>query len=118
MVQSMTNTDTADPTATALQVKELADAGSEIVRITVNNAKAAQAVPELFARLDDSGCSVPIVGDFHYNGHLLLRDHPRSAALLSKYRINPGNVELVGATRTSSPSFASLWTTARRLGSA
>ena len=100
----MTNTDTADPTATALQVKELADAGSEIVRITVNNAKAAQAVPELFARLDDSGCSVPIVGDFHYNGHLLLRDHPRSAALLSKYRINPGNV----GTRRRDENFQSI----------
>ena len=92
VVQSMTNTDTADPAATAAQVKALADAGSEIVRVTVNHRKAAAAVPELFERLADLGCTVPIVGDFHYNGHILLRDFPRAAALLSKYRINPGNV--------------------------
>ena len=92
VVQSMTNTDTADPAATAAQVKALADAGSEIVRVTVNNKLAAAAVPELFERLDDLGCTVPIVGDFHYNGHLLLRDYPRAARLLAKYRINPGNV--------------------------
>ena len=92
VVQSMTNTDTADPAATALQVKALADAGSELVRVTVNNKHAAAAVPELFERLADLGCTVPIVGDFHYNGHILLRDFPRAAALLSKYRINPGNV--------------------------
>ena len=92
VVQSMTNTDTADPAATAAQVRALADAGSEIVRVTVNNKHAAAAVPELFERLADMGCNVPIVGDFHYNGHILLRDFPRAAALLSKYRINPGNV--------------------------
>ncbi len=92
VVQSMTNTDTADAAATAAQVKALADAGSEIVRVTVNNKYAAAAVPELFERLSDLGCTVPIVGDFHYNGHILLRDYPRAAALLSKYRINPGNV--------------------------
>ena len=92
VVQSMTNTDTADPSATAAQVKALADAGSELVRVTVNNKHAAAAVPELFERLADLGCNVPIVGDFHYNGHLLLRDFPRAAELLAKYRINPGNV--------------------------
>ncbi len=92
VVQSMTNTDTADPAATAAQVKALADAGSELVRVTVNNKQATQAVPELFQRLADLGCSVPVVGDFHYNGHILLRDYPRAAALLGKYRINPGNV--------------------------
>ncbi len=92
VVQSMTNTDTADPAATAAQVKALADAGSEIVRVTVNHKHAAAAVPELFERLSDLGCTVPIVGDFHYNGHILLRDFPRAAALLAKYRINPGNV--------------------------
>ncbi len=92
VVQSMTNTDTADAAATAAQVKSLADAGSEIVRVTVNTRKAAAAVPELFARLAGLGCSVPIVGDFHYNGHILLREYPRAAALLDKYRINPGNV--------------------------
>ena len=92
VVQSMTNTDTADAAATAVQVKALADAGSEIVRVTVNNKHAAAAVPELFERLADLGCPVPIVGDFHYNGHILLRDFPRAAALLDKYRINPGNV--------------------------
>ena len=92
VVQSMTNTDTADPAATAAQVKALADAGSELVRVTVNNKYAAAAVPELFERLADLGCTVPIVGDFHYNGHILLRDFPRTAELLAKYRINPGNV--------------------------
>ncbi len=92
VVQSMTNTDTADAASTAAQVKALADAGSEIVRVTVNNKYAAGAVPELFERLADLGCTVPIVGDFHYNGHILLRDFPRAAALLDKYRINPGNV--------------------------
>lgn len=92
VVQSMTNTDTADPAATAGQVKALADAGSEIVRVTVNDKHAAAALPELCERLADLGCSVPIVGDFHYNGHILLRDFPRAAALLAKYRINPGNV--------------------------
>jgi (E)-4-hydroxy-3-methylbut-2-enyl-diphosphate synthase len=92
VVQSMTNTDTADPASTAAQVAALAKAGSQIVRITVNNDEAAAAVPELMTRLSDLGVSVPIVGDFHYNGHLLLRKYPATAQALAKYRINPGNV--------------------------
>ena len=92
VVQSMTNTDTADPASTAAQVAELAAAGSQIVRITVNNDEAAAAVPEMVQRLTDMGVTVPIVGDFHYNGHLLLRKFPKTAELLAKYRINPGNV--------------------------
>jgi (E)-4-hydroxy-3-methylbut-2-enyl-diphosphate synthase len=92
VVQSMTNTDTADVAATVTQVKALADAGSELVRITVNVPEAAQAVPEIRRQLDDQGCSVPMVGDFHYNGHVLLNKHPECAAALAKYRINPGNV--------------------------
>jgi (E)-4-hydroxy-3-methylbut-2-enyl-diphosphate synthase len=91
-VQSMTNTDTADAIGTAIQVKELAQAGSELVRITVNTPEAAQAVPAIREQLDRMGVTVPLVGDFHYNGHLLLRDHPACAEALSKYRINPGNV--------------------------
>jgi (E)-4-hydroxy-3-methylbut-2-enyl-diphosphate synthase len=92
VVQSMTNTDTADPASTAAQVEALAKAGSQLVRITVNNDEAAAAVPEIFARLGDRGVSVPVIGDFHYNGHLLLKKFPKAAALLAKYRINPGNV--------------------------
>jgi len=92
VVQSMTNTDTADAEATALQVAQLYHAGSEIVRITVNNKAAAQAVPEIQTRLADQGLSVPLVGDFHFNGHLLLREFPAAAEALAKYRINPGNV--------------------------
>ena len=92
VVQSMTNTDTADAASTAAQVAELATAGSQIVRITVNNDEAAAAVPEIVQRLADQGVTVPIVGDFHYNGHLLLRKFPKTAELLAKYRINPGNV--------------------------
>ncbi len=92
VVQSMTNTDTADAEGTAKQIAELAAAGSEIVRITVNNKASAQAVPEVDARLQDMGVSVPIVGDFHYNGHLLLKEFPKTAEILAKYRINPGNV--------------------------
>jgi len=92
VVQSMTNTDTADPISTAAQVAELAAAGSQIVRVTVNNDEAAAAIPEIVQRLADQGVTVPIVGDFHYNGHLLLRKFPKTAALLAKYRINPGNV--------------------------
>jgi (E)-4-hydroxy-3-methylbut-2-enyl-diphosphate synthase len=88
----MTNTDTADAAATAAQVAALAEAGSELVRITVNNDAAAAAVPEIVERLADQGVQVPIVGDFHYNGHLLLARHPGCAAALAKYRINPGNV--------------------------
>jgi (E)-4-hydroxy-3-methylbut-2-enyl-diphosphate synthase len=92
MVQSMTNTDTADAEATARQVFELARAGSEVVRVTVNSAEAAAAVPAIRARLDALGCEVPLVGDFHFNGHKLLAEHPDCAAALAKYRINPGNV--------------------------
>ena len=91
-VQSMTNTDTADAVATAIQVKELALAGSELVRITVNNDEAAAAVPYIREQLDRMGVNVPLIGDFHYNGHKLLTDHPACAEALSKYRINPGNV--------------------------
>ena len=92
VVQSMTNTDTADVIGTAIQVKELARAGSEIVRITVNTPEAAAAVPAIREQLDKMDVDVPLVGDFHYNGHLLLRDFPECAQALSKYRINPGNV--------------------------
>ena len=91
-VQSMTNTDTADAIATAIQVKELAQAGSELVRITVNNDEAAKAVPHIREQLDRMGIPIPLIGDFHYNGHRLLTDHPACAEALSKYRINPGNV--------------------------
>jgi (E)-4-hydroxy-3-methylbut-2-enyl-diphosphate synthase len=92
VVQSMTNTDTADVEGTVAQVAALAAAGSEIVRVTVNNDDAARAVPEIVARLRDQGLSTPIVGDFHYNGHLLLDRVPDCARTLAKYRINPGNV--------------------------
>jgi (E)-4-hydroxy-3-methylbut-2-enyl-diphosphate synthase len=91
-VQSMTNTDTVDAIATAIQVKELAIAGSELVRITVNTPEAAEQVPYIREQLDRMGIDVPLVGDFHYNGHRLLTDHPAMAQALSKYRINPGNV--------------------------
>lgn len=91
-VQSMTNTDTEDAVGTAIQVRELANAGSEIVRITVNTTEAAQAVPYIREQLDKMGVDVPLVGDFHYNGHRLLTDVPACAQALSKYRINPGNV--------------------------
>jgi (E)-4-hydroxy-3-methylbut-2-enyl-diphosphate synthase len=91
-VQSMTNTDTADVDATALQVAQLAHAGSELVRITVNNDDAARAVPFIVEKLHGLGVAVPIIGDFHYNGHLLLTRHPECARTLDKYRINPGNV--------------------------
>ena len=92
VVQSMTNTDTADPDATAIQVAQLAHAGSELVRITVNNDEAAAAVPVIRDKLDRLGVGVPLIGDFHYNGHLLLTQHPAAAQALAKYRINPGNV--------------------------
>ena len=92
VVQSMTDTDTADVEATVGQVKLLADAGSEIVRVTVNNNDAARAVPEIRRRLDDEGCDVPLVGDFHFIGHRLLRSYPECAETLDKLRINPGNV--------------------------
>ncbi len=91
-VQAMTNTDTVDAVATAIQVKELAQAGAELVRITVNTPEAAQAVPYVREQLDRMGVFVPLIGDFHYNGHRLLTDYPACAQALSKYRINPGNV--------------------------
>ena len=91
-VQSMTNTDTVDVIGTAIQVKDLAQAGSELVRITVNTPEAADAVPHIRDQLDRMGIPVPLIGDFHYNGHRLLTDHPAMAQALSKYRINPGNV--------------------------
>src|SRR5680860_1420465 len=92
VVQSMTNTDTADVASTVAQVAALARTGSELVRITVDRAEAAEAVPRIRERLDALGADVPLIGDFHYNGHTLLSDHPDCAAALAKYRINPGNV--------------------------
>jgi (E)-4-hydroxy-3-methylbut-2-enyl-diphosphate synthase len=92
VVQSMTNTDTADADATAIQVARLAHAGSELVRVTVNTEEAAAAVPEMVRKVRGLGVDVPIIGDFHYNGHKLLVEYPEAAALLAKYRINPGNV--------------------------
>jgi (E)-4-hydroxy-3-methylbut-2-enyl-diphosphate synthase len=92
VVQSMTNTDTADADATAIQVARLAHAGSELVRVTVNTEEAAAAVPEMVRKVRGLGVDVPIIGDFHYNGHKLLVEYPETAALLAKYRINPGNV--------------------------
>ncbi|WLI87599.1 flavodoxin-dependent (E)-4-hydroxy-3-methylbut-2-enyl-diphosphate synthase [Massilia sp. R2A-15] len=100
VVQSMTNTDTADAIGTAIQIKELARAGSELVRLTVDRPEAAAAVPAIREQLDKMGIDVPLVGDFHYNGHTLLRDFPECARALSKYRINPGNVGQ-GAKRDS-----------------
>src|SRR5436189_4787484 len=94
VVQSMTNTDTADITSTVEQVASLARAGSELVRITVNNEDAAAAVPYIVEQLDKRGIHVPIIGDFHYNGHLLLKRYPACARTLAKYRINPGNVSV------------------------
>jgi (E)-4-hydroxy-3-methylbut-2-enyl-diphosphate synthase len=105
VVQSMTNTDTADVEATALQVRALANAGSEIVRVTVNNEESAAAVPAIVERLAQLGTSVPIVGDFHFNGHKLLREHPACAEALAKYRINPGNV---GRGSKRDPQFAEM----------
>jgi (E)-4-hydroxy-3-methylbut-2-enyl-diphosphate synthase len=113
LVQSMTNTDTADPIATAIQIKDLARAGSEIVRITVNSPEAARAVPEIREQLDRMGVSVPLVGDFHYNGHKLLSDVPGCAQALSKYRINPGNV---GSGRRRDDNFAKMIEIACRFG--
>ena len=92
VVQSMTNTDTADLAATETQVRQLAEAGSELVRVTVNNPEAARAIAPLRERLDKAGVSVPLIGDFHYNGHRLLTEYPECAESLAKYRINPGNV--------------------------
>lgn len=96
VVQSMTNTDTADIDATVAQVAQLADAGSELVRITVNNKQAAAAVPYIFEKLDKMNVEVPLIGDFHYNGHVLLTEYPDCAKALSKYRINPGNTGTKG----------------------
>ena len=115
ILQSMTDTDTADAAATARQCKELAEAGSEIVRITINLPQAAAAVPEIRRRLDDAGCSVPLVGDFHYHGHLLLRAHPECAKVLDKYRINPGNV---GGESRRDDNFATICEIARDNGKA
>jgi (E)-4-hydroxy-3-methylbut-2-enyl-diphosphate synthase len=113
VVQSMTNTDTADVEATVAQVKALADAGSELVRITVNTAEAAAAVPAIRERLDAMGCGVPLVGDFHFNGHKLLTEHPGCAEALAKYRINPGNV---GKGSKRDPQFAVMVEQAIRYG--
>jgi len=105
VVQSMTNTDTADVEATFRQVRELARAGSEIVRVTVNTDEAAAAVPRIVERLTAAGADVPIVGDFHFNGHKLLKAHPSCAEALAKYRINPGNV---GRGSKRDPQFAAM----------
>jgi (E)-4-hydroxy-3-methylbut-2-enyl-diphosphate synthase len=105
VVQSMTNTDTADAVGTAAQVEALARAGSELVRITVNTPQAAAAVAEIRKRLDDLGCRVPLIGDFHYNGHRLLSEYPDCAEALAKYRINPGNV---GFGRKRDTQFATM----------
>ena len=113
VVQSMTDTDTADIDATVKQVKLLADAGSEIVRVTVNNDAAAEAVPEISNRLADLGCNVPIVGDFHFIGHRLLRDHPGCTETLAKFRINPGNV---GRGKRHDENFTTFIEIARDLG--
>ncbi len=113
VVQSMTNTDTEDAVATARQVEALAAAGSELVRITVNTPQAAARVPEIRSRLDAAGCGVPLIGDFHYNGHKLLTQHPDCARALAKYRINPGNVGK-GAKRDE--QFATLIECALRYG--
>jgi (E)-4-hydroxy-3-methylbut-2-enyl-diphosphate synthase len=105
VVQSMCNTDTADVESTARQCLELAGAGSEMLRVTVNVPEAAAAVPEVKRRLLDSGCTAPLIGDFHYNGHLLLTRHPDCARALDKYRINPGNV---GSGRRRDEQFATI----------
>lgn len=104
VVQSMTNTDTADVDATAEQIKYLHQAGSEIVRITVNNKEAAQAVPSIIEKLLSEGVNVPVVGDFHYNGHKLLTEYPEAAKALSKFRINPGNT----GTKTRDENFCTI----------
>src|ERR687895_56440 len=105
VVQSMTMTDTADAAATAQQCVELAEAGSEMVRVTVNLPEAAAAIPEIKQRMQDSGCTAPLIGDFHYNGHLLLTKYPGCAKALDKYRINPGNV---GTGRRRDEQFATI----------
>jgi (E)-4-hydroxy-3-methylbut-2-enyl-diphosphate synthase len=115
VVQSMTNTDTSDVAGTAQQVADLARAGSELVRITVNDDAAAAAVPRIREQLDAWGLAVPLVGDFHFNGHRLLADHPACAEALAKYRINPGNV---GSGEKRDQQFAAMVETAARLGKA
>jgi (E)-4-hydroxy-3-methylbut-2-enyl-diphosphate synthase len=111
VVQSMTNTDTADAEGTARQVYELAQAGSELVRITVNTSEAAEQVPRIRKMLDDMGCDVPLIGDFHYNGHRLLTEFPECAQALAKYRINPGNV---GKNRKGEDQFAMMIAVAKQ----
>lgn len=111
VVQSMTNTDTADITGSVKQVQQLAAAGSEVVRLTVNNEDSARAIPRIREQLDALGCAVPLVGDFHYNGHQLLTDHPACAEALAKYRINPGNV---GFGRKKDQQFATMIELANR----
>src|SRR5262245_7405985 len=113
VVQSMTNTDTADVESTAQQVKALARAGSELVRITVNTAEAAAAVPRIHERLVQLGVTAPLIGDFHFNGHKLLKEHPACAEALAKYRINPGNV---GRGSKRDPQFAEMIEVACRFG--
>src|SRR5437762_11339727 len=105
VVQSMTMTDTADARATAEQCIELAGAGSELVRVTVNLPEAAAAVPEIKQRMIDAGCAAPLIGDFHFNGHILLTKYPDCARALDKYRINPGNV---GTGRRRDEQFATI----------
>ena len=111
VVQSMTNTDTADAEGTARQIYELAQAGSELVRITVNTSEAAVQVPRIRKMLDDMGCDVPLIGDFHYNGHRLLTEYPECAQALAKYRINPGNV---GKNRKGEDQFAMMIEVAKK----
>ncbi len=115
VVQSMTNTDTANAEETAKQVCILAEAGSELVRFTVNTREAARAVPEIARRVRDAGCDAPLVGDFHYNGHVLLTEFPECAAALDKYRINPGNV---GAGTTGDEHFMTICRVASEHGKA
>src|SRR5712692_7817799 len=113
VVQSMTMTDTADARATAQQCIELAEAGSELVRVTVNLPDAAAAVPEIKQRMLAAGCTAPLIGDFHYNGHILLTKYPDCARALDKYRINPGNV---GAGQRRDEQFATICKVARDNG--
>jgi len=115
VVQSMTSTDTTDVPTTVTQCLELARAGSELVRITVNNHEAAAAVPEIRRQLDDAGCNVPLIGDFHFNGHILLTQFPACAEALAKFRVNPGNV---GHGRTRDDNFATICGVARDRGKA
>lgn len=115
VVQSMTSTDTADVEATVRQCRELSEAGSELVRVTVNVPEAAAAVPEIRRRLLGEGCEVPLIGDFHYNGHLLLTQFPEMAGALDKYRVNPGNV---GTGRKRDEQFATICEVARDNGKA